>query len=67
MNREWDQALERGRGLGRAAIQNDYIYRLWNASHSGVYVPVTKSTPPNPYLKIKDRDVTTNPTTCRNS
>ncbi|MEA1921961.1 MAG: ATP-binding protein [Pseudomonadota bacterium] len=59
-NREWEQALEHGRNLGRAAIQKDYIYRLWNASHGGVYVPVTETTPPNPYLKhLKNRDVTT--------
>ncbi|VAX15161.1 diguanylate cyclase/phosphodiesterase (GGDEF & EAL domains) with PAS/PAC sensor(s) [hydrothermal vent metagenome] len=35
------------------------IFREWNASHGGVYVPVTKQTPPNPYLKIKERDITT--------
>jgi PAS domain S-box-containing protein len=38
----------------------DVLYRRWNASHGGVYVPVTLKTPPNPYLSdIPDRDVTT--------
>ncbi|HEB72953.1 MAG TPA: PAS domain S-box protein [Nitrospirae bacterium] len=35
------------------------IFREWNASHGGVYVPVTQRTPPNTYLKIKERDITT--------
>jgi len=35
------------------------IFREWNASHGGVYVPVTERTPPNPYLKIEERDITT--------
>jgi len=60
LRQDWQQALERGRNLGRSAIQKDYIYRLWNASHGGVYVPATESTPPNPYLKhLKERDITT--------
>jgi diguanylate cyclase (GGDEF)-like protein/PAS domain S-box-containing protein len=33
--------------------------RDWNASHGGVYVPVTKSTQPNPYLEHPRRDVVT--------
>ncbi|RLJ22369.1 hypothetical protein DJ030_01790 [bacterium endosymbiont of Escarpia laminata] len=33
--------------------------RLWNAQHGGVYVPVSESTPPNPYLEVPDRDVET--------
>ncbi len=60
INRDWKQALEHGRNLGRAAIEKDYTYRLWNASHNGVYVPVSENTPPNPYLRhLKERDVTT--------
>ncbi len=38
----------------------DVLYRHWNASHGGVYVPVTEKTPPNPYLShIPERDITT--------
>lgn len=33
--------------------------RLWNAEHGGVYVPVSESTPPNPYLQIPHRDLVT--------
>ncbi|MEW5729480.1 MAG: ATP-binding protein [Pseudomonadota bacterium] len=31
--------------------------RLWNASHGGLYAPVTEATPPNPYLDDPGRDV----------
>lgn len=33
--------------------------RKWNASHGGVYVPITEKTQPNPYLDVPDRDVET--------
>ncbi len=33
--------------------------RSWNASHGGLYAPVTPDTPPNPYLDVPDRDVST--------
>ena len=43
------------------SIKKDFAYRSWVASHGGVYVPITKRTPPNPYLAhIKNRDVVTN-------
>ncbi len=43
-----------------AAFEKDVIYRMWNASHGGVYVPVTDETPPNPNLAhIQERDITT--------
>ncbi|MEA3369782.1 MAG: DUF3365 domain-containing protein [Campylobacterota bacterium] len=42
------------------SVKKDLAYRSWVASHGGVYVPVTKRTPPNPYLShIKNRDVYT--------
>jgi len=31
--------------------------RLWNASHGGVYVPVTETTQPNPYLNVPEREI----------
>jgi two-component system sensor histidine kinase/response regulator len=35
------------------------LTRAWNASHGGVYVPVTESVKPNPYLDHPRRDLTT--------
>ncbi|MEW5722839.1 MAG: response regulator, partial [Thermodesulfobacteriota bacterium] len=48
-------ALDQARSL----IDNDIIYRRWNALHGGVYVPITEKTPPNPYLDVPRRDVET--------
>ncbi len=33
--------------------------RLWNARHGGVYVPVSETTPSNPYLEDPEKDVVT--------
>jgi putative nucleotidyltransferase with HDIG domain len=45
----------------KTSVNKDLAYRTWVASHGGVYVPVTKRTPPNPYLaNIKDRDFSVN-------
>ncbi len=37
--------------------EKDMLYRKWGVFHGGVYVPVSKETPPNPYLDIENRDV----------
>ncbi|MGE5546587.1 MAG: sensor histidine kinase [Solirubrobacterales bacterium] len=34
--------------------------RTWNASHGGLYAPVTADTPPNPWLDDPERDVVIN-------
>lgn len=50
-----DIAHERGAVLFRLIE----ITRDWNAQHGGVYVPVTGTTQPNPYLDHPKRDVVT--------
>jgi hypothetical protein len=51
---------ELARTEARSHFEKDLIYRRWVSMHGGVYVPPTKETPPNPYLKdIPDRDVIT--------
>jgi len=45
----------------KVSLEKDLAYREWGSSHGGVYVPITKETPPNQYLfHIKNRDVITN-------
>jgi len=40
--------------------EKDILYRRWNASHGGVYVPPSPESPPNPWLAhLPERDVTT--------
>ncbi|MFA7405629.1 MAG: response regulator [Pelobacteraceae bacterium] len=43
----------------RACIEKDLAFRRWAAGHGGVYVPVTGTTPPNPWLNVPERDITT--------
>lgn len=47
-------ATEGARNMFRMVV----LTRSWNASHGGIYVPVTPKTQPNPYLPIARRDVT---------
>ncbi len=47
------------RERGATLFQLVEMTRDWNARHGGVYVPVTKSTQPNPYLEHPRRDVVT--------
>ncbi len=51
--------LELARAHARAAYEKDVTYRLWNAQHGGVYVPADENTPPNPFLSVPERDLTT--------
>lgn len=54
--KEFEQlALE----TARAFFQQIVITRAWNAEHGGVYVPITETVQPNPYLEDPLRDVTT--------
>jgi two-component system NtrC family sensor kinase len=48
-------ATEGARNMFRMVV----LARGWNASHGGVYVPVTSKTPPNADLKSARRDVMT--------
>ena len=42
------------------SIEKDLVYRNWITSHGGVYVPITETTQPNPYLtQAEERDITT--------
>ena len=39
-------------------FESNLLIRTWNASHGGVYVPITKTTQPNPYLEVDNREIT---------
>ncbi len=55
-----EEARTLGRMQGQAFFEKDILYRRWASRHGGVYVPVTESTPPNPYLShVPERDITT--------
>jgi PAS domain S-box-containing protein len=53
-------ALESAIAEAQLSYNKDLSYRLWAAEHGGVYVPITRQTPPNPYLsRLKERDIKT--------
>jgi two-component sensor histidine kinase len=53
-------ALDVAREGAATAYAKDALYRRWNTEHGGVYVPVTMTTPANPYLiGVPERDITT--------
>lgn len=57
---EYNYANNLAKNEAIVSVKKDLAYRSWVASHGGVYVPITKKTPPNPYLAhIKNRDVNT--------
>ncbi|MFC1524663.1 DUF3365 domain-containing protein, partial [Thermodesulfobacteriota bacterium] len=46
--------------VARTHLEKDLLFRQWNSSHGGVYVPVTNATPPNPYMDdLPERDIST--------
>ncbi len=51
--------IEAARIEARTNLKKDIMYRHWNAGHGGVYAPVTEETPPNPYLDVPEREITT--------
>jgi hypothetical protein len=54
------QILELAKTAALGNINKDLAFRLWAASHGGVYVPPDENTPPNPYLaQVPDRDIVT--------
>ncbi|MCB0153736.1 MAG: DUF3365 domain-containing protein, partial [Anaerolineae bacterium] len=44
---------------GQVMFEHIELSRFWNATHGGVYVPITPDTQPNPYLEDPNRDITT--------
>lgn len=54
------RTLEAARIAAEMAYDKDVIARRWNSRFGGVYIPISKEVLPNPYLKVPNRDVTTN-------
>ena len=59
LSTEYQQTFDILNYQTRVFFEEIVTTRSWNASHGGVYVPVTEKIKPNPYLVIPDRDVTT--------
>jgi hypothetical protein len=56
---EKNQTNELSKNQAHSFFQEIVTTRFWNATHGGVYVPITALTQPNPYLDDPERDVIT--------
>lgn len=54
----WISMIAQGKSEGQMAFTKDIAYRIWVTEMGGVYVPVSESVQPNPYLKVNNRDIT---------
>ncbi|NTW67174.1 MAG: DUF3365 domain-containing protein [Nitrospirae bacterium] len=54
-----DNNLEKARLIARSFYDLTIEFRRWGALHGGVYVPITDTLQPNPYLTVAERDITT--------
>ena len=52
-------AIEEAVTVASSAIDKDIAYIRWAAAHGGVYVESTDRTPPNPWLRIPNKDAST--------
>lgn len=59
IHQEANETMGMAIASARTNIHKDIVFRKWVASHGGVYVAPTLKTPPNPYLKVPNRDVFT--------
>ncbi len=59
LHEQREKILEIAHNSAHLTLEKDVIYRRWAARQGGVYAPVSEYTPPNPYLHVPDRDVTT--------
>ncbi len=59
INQESLKTMGMATATARTNIKKDIVFRKWVALHGGVYVKPTAATPPNPYLKLPNRDVHT--------
>ncbi len=51
--------LDIARTSAITTYEKDVLYRRWVAMKGGVYAPVSKATPANPYLYVHNRDIKT--------
>jgi PAS domain S-box-containing protein len=51
--------IEKARLIARSFYDLTMEFRRWGSLHGGVYVPVTDTLQPNPYLIVTERDITT--------
>lgn len=59
-NDQKNEIISLAKNTAKTALNKDLATRIWTISHGGVYVPIDRGTPPNPYLAhIPERDIQT--------
>jgi len=56
---DWSALQSAAKNLAEESYRKDILYRRWATLHGGVYAPATEQTPPNPYLKVPEKDIAT--------
>jgi len=51
--------MEKATIIANQAINSHILFRKWIAQKGGIYAPVDKNTPPNPYLDAKEKNIKT--------
>ncbi len=51
ISRQRKEIIEVATNEAKTIFEKDLVYYQWATSHNGVYVPISPSTQPNPYLK----------------
>jgi len=57
LHRQDRLTLELALQSARIVVEKDILYRRWNSRNGGVYVFASELTPPNPYLRVPERDI----------
>lgn len=57
--RQFSEIEELALSEAKIGVNKDLAFRKWVANKGGVYAPISKETPPNPYLRMNNRDVNT--------
>lgn len=52
-----DEIITAAKIMARTSVDKDIAYRHWVAEKGGVYVAIDHDTPPNPYLKVPEREI----------
>ena len=59
INQESHTKAYLAREIARSHLEKDLIIREWNMSHGFVYAPVNPENPPNPLMKMPEREIVT--------
>ena len=51
ISRQKKEIIEVATNEAKTIFEKDLVYYQWATSHNGVYVPISETTKPNPYLE----------------